>query len=370
MKTFTKRAAALLLAVILTFSLAGCYSEDLTWAAKAGDATLPTGGYIYFLSSAYSEAAAMVDSETKVLDSQIEGMDAAEWIEDRAMLYVRQYFWIDQEMERLGLEMTEADYEEASSTTASYWSAYSSVFEPYGIAKSSFDLVYSQYNVKSLKVFNAIYGEGGEKELSDNEIKTYFADTYYNYEYFIVPMALPDASGNLVDMTEEEVEALQENLEGVKEQIENGELTVAEASEKYAKVYNEESGTEESSYVTEVSSAATFDSNSMPTEFLDNLVEMKDNEIVIFESSGYKVLMKRLPIEDAYELVLDNEENRANVMIEIKLDEYLESVETAAADFTGVELNDKAVARYRPKMFAKDTAAYGTLYTEEESAAE
>ena len=122
MKTFTKRAAALLLAVILTFSLAGCYSENLTWAAKAGDATLPTGGYIYFLSSAYSEAAATVDSETKVLDSQIEGMDAAEWIEDRAMLYIRQYFWIDQEMERLGLEMTEADYEEASSTTASYWS--------------------------------------------------------------------------------------------------------------------------------------------------------------------------------------------------------------------------------------------------------
>ena len=291
MKKFAKRAAALLLAVVLTFSLAGCYSEDMTWAAKAGNDTLPVGGYIYYLSSAYSEAAGMIDSEQKVLDSEIEGKNAKDWILERADLYVKQYFWVNEEFERLGLTMTDEDYAEASSSTSSYWSVYSSTFEPMGIAKTSFDLVYSQYNVKCLKLLETIYGEGGEKAVSDDEITTYFAENYYNYEYFRVPTVLPDAAGEYVDMTEDEKAALQEELEKTQKQIEKGELTMFEAYEKYAEVYGEDY----TYYSAEVNSMGTFANSSVPAELPTAVDALKDNEITVFETSEFMVLNRCIP---------------------------------------------------------------------------
>ena len=55
-----KRAAAGVMALAMCAGLSGCYSENNTWAVKSGDTTLPIGGYIYYLSSAYSEAAGKV----------------------------------------------------------------------------------------------------------------------------------------------------------------------------------------------------------------------------------------------------------------------------------------------------------------------
>lgn len=357
-----------MLSVVLAFSLAGCYDDNLTWSAKMDDTTLPIGAYIYYLSTAYNEAAAKVDSESKVLDSQIDGVDAEEWILDRAELYVNQFFWMEQEMEHLGLEMTEADYEKATTTTNTYWSLYggNTVFEEYGIAKSSFDLAYSQYNVKYLKIFEALYGEGGEMEVTEDELVAHYTDTYYNYEYYTVLMALPDAQGNPVEMTEEEAAALAENLEGIKKQIEDGDLTVEEAAEDYAAAYNQEN----TSYLTEVNNLSGLESSYMPTVFIETLTGMKENEVAVFEDSGYMAVLKRLPIDDTVEDMLSDESSRESVLIDLKSADYFEYAESAAAAMEGVELNTKAIARYQPKMFAEDTSAYGTSIAAEESSSE
>ena len=49
MRNIWKRTAAAVLALVLCLSLAGCYNENNTWAARKGDDTMPIGGYIYYL---------------------------------------------------------------------------------------------------------------------------------------------------------------------------------------------------------------------------------------------------------------------------------------------------------------------------------
>ena len=93
-----------------------------SWSARRGDTELPIGAYIYYLSVAYNEAAAQIDTETRVLEGEVEDTPAAEWITDRAASYINQYFWMQDEMERLGLTMTDDDYTQAQQTTDSYWS--------------------------------------------------------------------------------------------------------------------------------------------------------------------------------------------------------------------------------------------------------
>lgn len=368
MKNSIKRAASLLLALVLVFSLAGCYSEDMTWAAKCGDKTMPIGGYIYYLSTAYTEAAAKVDSAEKVMDSQIEEKDAEEWIRDRAAHYIRQYFWMDEEMERLGIEMTDADYENASATTNSYWTIYGGdeMFQEYGIARSSFDIAFSQYNIKFQKIFEAIYGEGGEKEVPESDLIAQFTDNYYSYEYFTAPMALPDASGNPVAMTEDEKEAFREHMEDVKSEILSGDKTVADAAADYAAAYNQE----KTSYVKEVNNPSGLAGSSLPTAFLESLAGLQENELTVLEVSNYMVILRRLPIKDSVNEMLEDASSRLTVLSEVKSEEYREYAESCAEEFEGIEFNTKAMEHYKPKMFVNDDTEYGTLSSVEISTAD
>lgn len=353
MKKFAKSAVALLLSAVLCMSLGACYDADLTWAAKKGGTEMPIGAYIYYLSVAYNEAAAKIGTDTEVLKGKVEDTDAETWIKDRAMNYVNQFFWMDEELQRLGLEMTEEDLAAAASNTTSYWSYYSSVFEPLGIAQTSFDVAFSQYNRKYSKVFEALYGEGGEREIPAGELESYFLDNYYNYEYFTAPLTTKDADGKSVDLTDEEKEALTKRLEATKKEVSAGDKTVMDAANDYAV-----EGSDSSSYSSNVLNREGLESAYMPAAFIDTLTAMKEDDVAVFEADGLMVLLKRLPTQDRYAEATEGD-NLLSLMLEIKNEEFKQYVEESAASVTGVELNERAISREKPSKFA-DTTKNGT----------
>ena len=179
MRNIWKRTAAAVLALVLCLSLAGCYNENNTWAARKGDDTMPIGGYIYYLYSAYSEARDQVDSDTAVLDAEIDGVDASQWITDRALNYLNAYYYISDKFSEYGLELTEDDQTQIDNTTTNFWSYYQSTFEDdLGIARDSFSKAYSEYTVKFQKVMEAMYGEGGELALAAGELEDFVTRCY------------------------------------------------------------------------------------------------------------------------------------------------------------------------------------------------
>ena len=226
MRNIWKRAVAGMLALAMCLSFAGCYDENKTWAARQGDDTMPIGGYIYYLYSAYSEAMQKVDTETQVLKAEIDGEDATQWIKDRAMSYLQSYYYIGDKFDEYGLELTQEDQDTISSTTDSFWAYYQSMFEDeLGIAKSSFDQAYSQYNAKYQKVMKAMYDEGGELALADNELKDYFTDNYYSYEYFFVSLTTTNDDGESETLSADEQDALKEELQSYVDKINSGDMT-------------------------------------------------------------------------------------------------------------------------------------------------
>ena len=202
MRNIWKRTAAAVLALVLCLSLAGCYNENNTWAARKGDDTMPIGGYIYYLYSAYSEARDQVDSDTAVLDAEIDGVDASQWITDRALNYLNAYYYISDKFSEYGLELTEDDQTQIDNTTTNFWRYYQSTFEDdLGIARDSFSKAYSEYTVKFQKVMEAMYGEGGELALAAGELEDYFTETYLSYEYFYVPLTTTNDDGESETLT-------------------------------------------------------------------------------------------------------------------------------------------------------------------------
>ena len=328
MRNIWKRTAAAVLALVLCLSLAGCYNENNTWAARKGDDTMPIGGYIYYLYSAYSEARDQVDSDTAVLDAEIDGVDASQWITDRALNYLNAYYYISDKFSEYGLELTEDDQTQIDNTTTNFWSYYQSTFEDdLGIARDSFSKAYSEYTVKFQKVMEAMYGEGGELALAAGELEDYFTETYLSYEYFYVPLTTTNDDG------ESETE-----------------MTVSEAADDYA---SETSG--ESTYY----QPSPTKGENITSELATALEGADEGEAVVAETSNALYVIRKLSIADAYDEVEADEDQYISLLADMKGEEFNDYVLEQAQSVEGVELNQSAMNTVKLSSFVNDSTRNG-----------
>ena len=194
-----------------------------------------------------------------------------------------------------------------------------------------------------------------------------YVSTYYNYEYFLVPLTTTAEDGTSADMTEDEKAELKKRLEATKKKIEKDDMTVNEAANEYDK---ERAGAT-STYQLGLGTKETMESNYMPESFITAITSMKSGEVSVFEASGYMVLAKLLPIEETVEIILSDPESRVNLMITLKAEEFGEYIISTAAELEGIELNEKAIAKYKPSMFTEgDGNGVMTPETETETEAE
>lgn len=358
MRNLWKRMTAAALALALCLSFAGCYNENMTWSARKGDVTLPIGVYIYYLSSAYSEASSQVDSSAAVLDSKIDGQDAAEWIKDRAEGYLLSYFYVQDKMDEYGLEMTDEDEAEAQTAANSLWTYYGPSFEELGIAQDSFETAYGRYSIMSSKVMAAMYGEGGELALEPDALKDYYTGQYYSYEYFYVPLTTTDEEGNSTTISDTEKAELKETLEGYAERITDGDVTVSEAADEYAA----DTGTEPN-YV--APSAATVD--GLLTELANAIESVGDGEAALAETTSGYYVVKRLSVADYYdENIASDEDQQLSLLTVMKGEEFNDYVLEQGSSVEGVELNQAAIDRQKVSSLVNDSTKMGTASSESE----
>ena len=351
MRNVLKKVTAAVLALAMCLSFAGCYDENKTWAAKKGDDTLPIGSYIYYLNSAYSEAAAKVGTEDEVLKATIEDKDASAWIKDRAMQYLGAYYYINSKFSELGLELTEEELSNAQTATTSTWSYYKDTFEAMGIAQESFHQAYSLYNAKFQKAMQAMYGEGGEKALPEEELKTYFTDNYYSYEYFYVSLSKTAEDGSSVDLTDDEKSELKTKLEGYVEEINSGDSTVTEAADDYA--YETQT---ESTY----NAPTPTKKDSLNTTILNAISPLEDNKTTFAETtSGYYVI-KKLPIADKFAETTADETQMRSLLSDMKGEEFNDFVLEQGKALTDVEVNQKAIDSVKVSSLVTDSNKKGT----------
>lgn len=351
------RCAALLLAVLLCLSFAGCYSENNTWSAKAGDDTLSIGAYIYYLNSAYSEARAQVSADTQVLKATINGKKAEEWIRDRAQEYVRSYYFINQKFDELGLTLDADDEEYIGSLSDSMWSYYREYMEGLGISEESFAKAYARYSYKYDLVMLALYGEGGEKEMDSDELKQYFADNFTSYEYFSSPLSYVDEDGNSQSYDEATLALHQDLLEQYAERINKGELSVEEAAQTFASVALEDDNA--NTYMGPLAAST----DSMSTTIASALEGAKDGEAVVTESTTYKYLIRKLSAAEQFDDYIADEDQYIALVYGCKGDEFRDYVTEQSAS-VDVQFNDSALKTVSVSRFVNDSTKYGAITAE------
>ena len=353
MERSVKGFVALLLAAILLLGAAGCVSENNTWSAKYDGETLPIGVYIYYLSSAIKDAQELTeDKETSVLKQTIEGKDAETWIREKADYYTAYYFAAQKQMKDRGLSLDEADLRNAEAAASSYWAQLSTDMTEFGISYESFKKVITlQYQVD--KVFRSVYLEGGEKEMPEEEIRTYFEENYVNYSYAPAYMYYYDEQNSYHLLTEDEQAALKEAIQGVLDQYNSGKMTREELEEELAKEeYHTSSGTASE---TEFQFYTSVSKNNPDSVVGEALATLEDGQAGLADSgSGLVYVLIREDIREETDNYMADESKRYSLVAEAKGDEFSDYMEEQALALQGdIVMNESLLKKQRLSKFMK-----------------
>ena len=227
-----KKIAALSCAAAMLGSLTAC-GEKTTWGAVIDGVQIPAGVFIYYLDTANYEAqqklneqtdasadlspegAAAQSSETVTLplySSQIDGVDSKQWIYDRATELMQEYAAVEAKFDEYGLTLSDDDKQSAQVYLDQIWDYAGDYYTSMGVSENSYKSIFLNSSKKQ-KLFETIYSEGGERAVSDDEIKTYLDENYALINY--IDVELKDGEGNLLksDGKAERMEMLNSYIE-------------------------------------------------------------------------------------------------------------------------------------------------------------
>ena len=278
----TVKIVSLLLAVMMLFTAiaSGC-SIGKEWSYKANDKELSIGVYIYALYNAYNRAQGFAEklddydsTSDSWLDKEITDDDgntavARTWIKEQAQTLCLEIFAVESELKRLGATADEAMLENMISAAESNWNfgttytqyigyvtPLSKTLEPYGVSYDSFKEVTAVFAANQEALFKALYFEGGEKEVSKDELKKYFDENYVKYAY--LPVALNEATtdeageSKNVALSDDKIKTITDALDGIAKEVNDqaDSVKAADTSESQISKYITDNGMEESALVT------------------------------------------------------------------------------------------------------------------------
>ena len=203
-----KKAAAALLAVCTAFTCASC-GENTANAMTVDGYDVRAGIYLYYATSAYTEAMSVLRDggqnfddvkETKEIkkimkDATIDNVDAETWIQNKAAEHCADFVEVEREFDALGLKLSGEQLAAFKNETASNMSYYGDFYESAGIGEQSVrDIVENNY--KQNAIWEAYYGEGGSVGVKDEDMQDYYAENHLRLKY--IEMPLKDGEGNLL----------------------------------------------------------------------------------------------------------------------------------------------------------------------------
>lgn len=335
MKHYTK-ALAVLLALLLV--LAGCSGKDTSWVAQVGEDSIAPGVYLVELMMGYNEASGRLYGVEDIMKETIDDLPAAQYITNYAKEECAKLLAIRQEFAARDLTLGDTDKEQADAYTDYLYQMGELFYQANGVGKESVGYI-NETTMMSLAVFNSIYGEGGEKEVTRSQLEQEFADHYTRSQYILFPKVDVNTGAPLSE--EEMAEAKAKAEECYKKALEAGvnftDLLYENAKEQTPDTAGERMSDNE--YDAYLENNAGF----YPPIYEETVLAAADNEIKMVEDDYYYYIIKKLP-------ALEGDAERLASYLDaalqnMKYDEYMEMLEEWGKALE-VKYNNAALAAF------------------------
>jgi len=309
MQNSIKKVVSAVICGAVALTACGCGNNTGT-ALTVNGKDVRAGIYIYYQMNALSEASTKLQEEQPDLDMYaedfdiknhtIEGSPAEEWIKNKTIALCKEHVAVDTLFEKYGLSLSAEETSEIEDSVFSVWNEENmyaqyiygvdiigDYYESLGIGEQSFEDC--QFNeAKRHAVFEHIYGEGGEKAVSVDELNAGIIENYaLTYQFEVdaevasaqtyVDMIIGGESVAAANMAYEKDAALKEI---------NEEMAEAEAAgEEYDGTLPEEVEVDE---ITDedVETVVEKGSESPSAEFVNEIFAMTAGETKVLTSSA------------------------------------------------------------------------------------
>lgn len=368
MKIIKKSAAVALCALMAGSALTGCtqatvfgqYPNDYSWSYKDETSTLPIGAYILYEYMAFSEASTKLNNATGDFLGQTlkndDGKDmiAIDYIATTTDESCKHYLYVNKLFKDMGLKLTPQEIAEYKANTDSTWTSISTSLESFGVSKDSFVKAYGETNAKIQVIFKALYTEGGEKEVTLDELKKHYTENYVNYSYFSVPLytETPDEEGNVATakLSADDIKAVKADLQKYADDIKAGK-TYDDAVNAYMADYSIEADPT-------MTATNILKNSALPEDVITALESMKDKEakyIVVGEDGEAPIcyFVYRGDIQNEAKNLETNENIKLAVISEMKNEEFKKDMLEGARAHK-CQINSEALDKYTPYMFVTE----------------
>lgn len=374
MKPYAK-IGSLLLALVIAVAAVGCTPISLKaeWAYKTDKVELPIGVYSYSLKAAYSQAQSYASSlasydeaskdwlDMEITDDDGETAVAREWIKNEAEKMCLTYIAVDNLVEELGIDMSGATADTAKETAEEYWTVgpyaaygyympYQDEYEPYGVSFESFEYCTTLFSAKYSAIFEKLYGEGGSKEVTDNEFISFFTENYTDYKYISTNLyeSTTDESGESTDvaLSDDDVKKITDEFDNYAKELSNG-VSFDDVIEKYMTA---NSLTDDPT----VAAVENLDDSSLGDEIKNAINELKANEAKTIkigddDTAVYYLVYKGDINSDIEDYVYD-ESQRETLLATMKKDEFADYIDELAKTVE-CEKNESVLNKYKPEIY-------------------
>lgn len=240
MKKILKTAAVITAAAALACST-GC-SGDTKWSFSSGENKVTSGSWIFntyvYTMDAVSElqkedsgnTISNIDFEKKLID----GQPAKDWIYLKAKIDCKRQLTLDNLMKKYGAVVDTADVESMKQLYVNYYyNGSKDLFEQLGVSEDSFVDAYVMPGYKSDAIFKKLYGKGGEKAVSDEEVKKYFTDNYVTYYSLSYSLKTTDENGSSVAVDDDTKDKINESFNKYKHMLNDQGKTTKDVDDQY-----------------------------------------------------------------------------------------------------------------------------------------
>ena len=166
-------------AMLLCFAACGS-SEKPAVIATYNGGEIPSGLYVFNQVAAINQALAIVGNPysqaDQILSQKIEGVSAEKWINDLAANMTRYQTALKSEIDRFDLKVDDEFAAQLDNEIKASWEVDRAYMSSLGVSHDAFKLI-ATLNMLSPELFEAYYGEGGEEEVPEEELKEFFLIT-------------------------------------------------------------------------------------------------------------------------------------------------------------------------------------------------
>lgn len=357
-----QKILALLCALTLTVSLAGCTISTPDSVGQIGETEIPSGLYLLAQYDAYQQAAQLASDEqdtanaksflkqTITVDEESgETALVSDYVAEKTLENVQYYAAVEQRFDELGGELSVQQQTEADSYASQLYEQYGDAYKANGIGLETLER-YEQISAKASSLLELVYGENGETPVSDEELTDYMQNECVYIYYTIVPLyntstyafADDDQKAEMLSLAEDAVNSYNEAVpEGADAQA--GMFQTA-AVAALPDIYGVLDGTYEengSDFSADLLTPGTLDSTFTENDSADVLRGLKTGEAAAVQYSQFALIIA-VRLDPAETAGLDN--LRSTLLTDMKADTLTEELQVCGADLDN-KLDASAMAK-------------------------